>query len=212
LRSRGNARSDAKASQPYLTGCPIHQDVGRLDILWTRPARVGGPARSMTPGRAAGIFRPPLAGRPGAGAARRPENRVTSMVCWRARTSSSGRSAHAASSWSFSSYSCLRRCRLAAVGCSTAGSTASTQWREPSRHVLPKDTFTVLHNGSRGCYTHHRQTKWTAHFVEFPPPGSTTVGAGSCDTYTDVHEYPCRAQFVAAPNARIPAEKTHRRA
>ena len=62
--------------------------------------------------------------------------------------SSSGRTAHASSKSSFSPYSCVRRLRLPGVGCSAAGSTASTAFRSPpapSRHPLQKTRSSSSH-------------------------------------------------------------------
>jgi hypothetical protein len=74
------------------------------------------------------------------------------MVGPRSRTSSSGRTAHAPSRSSLSPYSCVRRLRVAGVGCSAAGSTAKTGVRWPSaprRHPRQKTHSPSPHKACR---------------------------------------------------------------
>ena len=149
-RSRGRREAMPK---PVSRTCPVAQFtriLAGLMSLWTRPRWWTLPSAAAMP-MARRRKRPTSIGAPSSRSSGSPPgSSSTSMVRPPSRTSSSGRTAHAPSSSSFNPYSCARRSRLAGVGCSAAGSTASTALRlavgvqapspaEDAVAVLPQD-------------------------------------------------------------------------
>lgn len=82
-----------------------------------------------------------------------PGSSRTSIVRPRSRTNSSGRTAHAASRWSFRPYSCASRSTVTVVGRSVAGSTTMYVCRSPPgprRQALQKTRSSSFHRTCGG--------------------------------------------------------------
>jgi hypothetical protein len=131
-RSRGRREAMPKPVSQTWPVAELTRILLGLTSLWMRPRACNW--RSAADKATANLRNFPTS----MGAPRRrsigspPGSLSTSMVCPRSRTSANGRTAHASSNSSFSPYSCIRRLRVAGVGCPAAGTTAKTARQSPS--------------------------------------------------------------------------------
>ncbi len=130
-RSRGSREARPKPVSQTWPVAELTSTLAGLRSLWTSPRWWTCPKAAAMP-TANCKKRPTSMGAPSKRSSGSPPgSSSTSMVRPRSRTSSSGRTAQELSSASLKLYSRARRSRLAGVGGSAAGHTASTAFRWP---------------------------------------------------------------------------------
>ena len=158
-RSRGRREAMPKPVSRTSPVARFTRILAGLMSLWTRPRWWSLPRAAAMP-MARRRKLPTSMGAPSSRSSGSPPgSSSTSMVRPRSRTSSSGRTAQAPSSSSFSPYSWARRSRVAGVGCSAAGThgqhgvplaigTAAPCPAEDAVAVLPQDLEVAISVGA----------------------------------------------------------------
>ena len=146
-RSRGSREARPNPVSRIQSIRAVHQEMGGLQIPVDEAARVEfaegcGDADGQGQEGAHRHGRH----RAAAPAVRRLDPQAAVRKCRDSRSSARGRTAHAASSASFKSYSWARRSRQVGLGCSEAGSTTSTELRLA---IIPPD--------AKFCRSHARR-------------------------------------------------------
>ena len=186
---------------------PLARICAGLRSLWTSPRRWSWPRAEAMP-TARRKKRPSAMEVPSSRASGSPPgSSSTSMVRPPSRTSSNGRTAQVPSSSSFNPYSCSRRARLAGVGWSAAGHTASTGCHWPSASsLLPRPR-----TSSRSC---PRTWKLLSPSVpnrkdglkQRPPPSAAWRSQTDCATFVSsvrLHSWPDPACNSATGDAAL---------